>query len=76
MENMERRSKLTSFQIKCLHAFWDLKLKQGLMARIDYVNEVGVTVTTIKGDKMFYSLNNIMDPINRLTLALVSQGNH
>ena len=72
----QKRSKLTSFQLKCLHAFWDLKLKQGKLARIDYHGQVGVTVNNPNGAKEFYSLNAIMDPINRLVLAPISQVNN
>lgn len=61
---------MTTFQVKCLHAFQDLKMKQGFLTRIDYRGQVGVTVKAPTGP-VFYSLNNIMDPINRLMLAPV-----
>lgn len=62
------QKKLTSFQIGCMQSFMDLEMKKGRLARIDYKGAVGVTVTTPQG-KQFYSLNTIMDPINRFLLS-------
>lgn len=58
--------KLTPLQLKCLQSFVHLKVSEGLPTRIDYV---GVTVILRGGHKAFYSLNSIMDPINRLILS-------
>lgn len=65
----QKRTGITDFQVKCLHAFQEIKLKQGFMVRVDYMNDIGVSTTDKMGRKLFYSLNNIMDPINRLMLA-------
>lgn len=60
---------MTNFQAKCLRSFYDFKRKDPSVLRIVIIStpgKEGVAVETRKGEKLFYPLATIMDPIERL----------
>lgn len=68
------KKEITDFQRQCLHAMLDYQIREKergkiIGAQIMYRGQVGVTVTLKGGHKVFYSLNAIMDPINRFVLS-------
>lgn len=62
---------MNNFQTKCVTAFFDLKSKDPKVTRIAIINlpKPGVAVELVNGDKVFYTMAAIMDPIERLLLA-------
>lgn len=62
---------MNNFQAKCLKAFFDLKSKDANVVRIAiiYTKTPGIAVELKSGDKVFYTLAAIMDPVERLLLS-------
>lgn len=66
----QARCILNNFQAKCLKAFFDLKSKDTNVVRIAIIYTTpGIAVELKSGDKVFYTLAAIMDPVERLLLS-------